>query len=132
MRAKEQRIEQERAQEAARITQEREDREHADQILNWGGEFWGGLLVNGYVNGYVDESALRDATNINEEFAQAVVPEPLRATPLMVAHIEEADDDVEDDESFEDVTIDMDVLDAALLDDGEETEEDTTPTAIAA
>ena len=51
----------EKEAEARRLIQEREDRESADEVIAWGGEFWGGL-----VDGYVDEHDLMELAGLDE------------------------------------------------------------------
>ncbi|KAF2670664.1 hypothetical protein BT63DRAFT_371839 [Microthyrium microscopicum] len=48
-RAEAERLVREQEEALQRAQQEREDRKQADEILNWGFEFWGTLAVNGYV-----------------------------------------------------------------------------------
>jgi chromosome condensin MukBEF ATPase and DNA-binding subunit MukB len=120
IRAQEEKVEREKIEAIARIQQERADRAQADEILNWGGEFWGGLLINGYI----DESALRDAAD--GESTPRVTSELSRHT-IIIPHIDEVQGTVE---GGVETTVDVEIV--TTLDEGEETEEDVVPTAVAA
>jgi hypothetical protein len=128
MRARELKIEREKAAEEARIKQEREDREQADLILKWGGEFWGALMVTGYV----EESALytANAAILNGEgpsSSSTLTPggHSSDAASLGVSSMAGVPLDELDNETQ--IQLVAEFLQGTTIDDGEETEEDAVP-----
>jgi hypothetical protein len=61
----------EKEREARRLIQEREDRESADEVVAWGGEFWGGLQGSAYV----DEHDLIEMVGLDELAEEAELGE---------------------------------------------------------
>jgi len=131
IRARELKIEREKAAEEARIKQDREEREQADLVLKWGGEFWG--VVTGYVEesalytagaGMAGEGASSSATftpgqGHNSDVLSGVVDS------MAGVSLNEMDDEAR-------IQLVAEILSVTGVDLGEETEEDAAPPAPAA
>lgn len=136
VRARELKIERERIAEEARLRQEMEDRKHADQITNYGGEFWGALMVPSNVQEDVLQSEAPVVTGESSRSNNTMTPAD-GSVELIDVEIESLGPlgSLEQLDEQAQIQLMTDLMQGTIIDDGEEPQEDVQqvdPPALAA